>query len=100
MVLRGHQTNSTMAVASDPIGNGAWLLIIKNPPMDYLRGSLGTISGKGSRPRGNFAAQQPPDFAGCRAPSHAVSVDGLSITVGDGDGAAGDRTYYIAHDLN
>ena len=48
---------STMMAVSDPIGNGAWSLVIKTPPMDCLRGSLGIISGKGSVPRGNFAAQ-------------------------------------------
>ena len=48
---------SIMTAASDPIGHGAWLLVIKTPPMDCLRGSLGTISGKSFIPRDNFAAQ-------------------------------------------
>ena len=96
MALRGRQTNSTTATTSDQTGNGAWSLVIKNLSIDCLKGPLGTISGKGFIPRGDFAAQQPPDFAGRRAPPHAVAavgVDGLSITVGDGDGAAKDTTY-------
>ena len=30
---------STMADAADPIGNGAWSLVINTPPIDYSRGS-------------------------------------------------------------
>ena len=48
---------STMMAASDTIGNEAWSLVIKNLPIDCLRGSLGTISGKGSISRVGFAAQ-------------------------------------------
>ena len=48
---------STMMAVSDPIGNGAWSLIIKTLSIDCLRGSFGTISGKDSIPRGNFMAQ-------------------------------------------
>ena len=38
----------TMTAASDPIGNGAWSLVIKTLPIDCLKGSLGTITGKSS----------------------------------------------------
>ena len=38
-----------------------------------------------------------------RTPSHATTIvhgNGLSVAVGDSDGAAGDRNYYIVYDLN
>ena len=47
----------TMMAVFDPIGNGALSLVIKNSPIDCLRESLGIISGKGSIPKDNFAAQ-------------------------------------------
>ena len=47
----------TMMAASNPIGNNALPLVTKTPLIDYLRGSLGTISGKGYIPRGDFVAQ-------------------------------------------
>ena len=44
-----------------------------------------------------FAAQYPPEFAGRRAPSQAVTIaagDGLSIAGDDGYGAVGARIYF------
>ena len=46
-----------MTATFNLVGNGAWLLVIKIPPIDYLSGSLETISAKDSIPRGEFAAQ-------------------------------------------
>ena len=57
MALRGHQTNLTMTVAPDPIGNDAWPSVIKTPPVDCRRRCLGTLHIKGLIARGNFAAQ-------------------------------------------
>ena len=57
MALRGHQNNSTMTVASNPIGNNAWQSLVKTPPVDCRRGCLGTPDVKGSIARGYFAAQ-------------------------------------------
>ena len=59
MASRGYQTISPMTAVFDPIRNGVvWSLVIKTPPVDCLRGSLGTIIvGKDSIPRGDFTAQ-------------------------------------------
>ena len=74
-----------MATAFDPIRNSAWLLIIKIPLIDCLRGSLGTISGKGSISRSSF-----------RRVTRAVAIVGgvgLSIAVGDDNNVAEDAIY-------
>ena len=53
--LKRLSNDTDHAAVFDPVGNGVGLLVIKSPPIDCLRESLGTISGKRFIPRGNFA---------------------------------------------
>ena len=79
----------TTTVASNPIGNDAWSILVKPPPIDYLRGSWRSIRVMGTIVRGNFAA------VWC-TPSHAGAiVDGAvaAFTVGYGDGDAKDMPF-------
>ena len=92
-----------MTVTSDPIRNGAWSPFIKTTFMACLKGSWGTIRGKGSIPRGDFAAQKTPKFAR-RSRRRAVIaiVDGDRITnvIDDGHRGGESTIYQHMYDLN
>ena len=85
-----------MAILTNPFKNDAWSSFVQTSPVDCCRGCLGTPHVKGLIARGYFVAQQPPDFAGHCALSHAVAIvggDGFLIAADDGNGAVDDIIY-------